>query len=134
MARPKARMTARKLRAADMLGAGEDYQEVARIIGVDQSTVWRWQQEDVFCDAVELASKRFLARTVPKARRKLADQMGAENDWLAQNAANSILRERGQVEGAVAQQVVVTFAMDDTEPGMPPVAGEDLVEDGPDGV
>lgn len=125
MGRPKDGMTKRKLEAAEWLGQGMEDEEVVERLGIHRTTLWRWQQEDIFCDAVALASYRFLMRTVPQARQLLKSQMRDDNRWLAQNAANSILRERGAVEGNAAQQVVVSF-MTDVVPGMP----EDISEEG----
>ena len=125
MARPKDGMTKRKLAAAELLGQGLENSEVMAELNIPKTTLWRWQQEDIFCDAVALASHRFLMRTVPQARQLLKGQMRDDNRWLAQNAANSILRERGAVEGSAAQQVVVSF-MADVVPGMP----EDISEEG----
>lgn len=125
MGRPKDGMTKRKLAAAELLGQGLENSEVMAELNIPKTTLWRWQQEDIFCDAVALASYRFLMRTVPQARQLLKSQMRDDNRWLAQNAANSILRERGAVEGNAAQQVVVSF-MADVVPGMP----EDISEEG----
>lgn len=125
MGRPKDGMTKRKLEAAEWIGQGMEDEEVVERLGIHRTTLWRWQQEDIFCDAVALASYRFLMRTVPQARQLLKSQMRDDNRWLAQNAANSILRERGAVEGNAAQQVMVSF-MTDVVPGMP----EDISEEG----
>ena len=119
MARPRDGMTPRKLEAAEWLGQGIEEAEVIEKLNINRTTLWRWQREDIFCDAVALASHRYLMQTVPKARRLLKDQMGNENDWLAHHAANSVLRERGLVEGNAAAQVLVTFSAADVVPGMP---------------
>ena len=119
VARPKVGMTPRKWAAARLLGQGIPNHKVIEQLKIPETTLYRWMRDDVFIDAITLESNRFLAVTAPRARRVLSDQMGADNDWLAQNAANSVLRERSAVEGTAAQQVVITFAADDTDPGMP---------------
>lgn len=119
MGRPKGYMTPRKIKAADLLGEGREVKEVASIVGVVPKTVYEWLKEECFVDSLDLASRRYLARTVPKARRKLGDQIDDDNGWLAQNAANSVLRERSAVTGDASVQIVVVFGGTDIVPGMP---------------
>jgi hypothetical protein len=107
------------LKAADLFADGLRHKEIAQEIGVHFDTVYRWMRNDVFVDAVLAASDRKLALSVPRARNLLDEQIDDEIGWLAQGAANSLLSERQAVKGDPSMQVVVSFSLDDTEPGMP---------------
>lgn len=117
-------MTKRKWEAARLLGKGMTNSQVIAETGVPQATFYRWLQDDIFIDAVLQESNKYLMSIVPQVRGVLKNQAFSEekeDKWLAQNAANSLLRERSTVQGDGKQQIVVAFALDDTDPGMPTV-------------
>lgn len=116
MPTPKKGMTKQKLETAELLGRG-DMTDVAicEKIGICVATLWKWERDDEFVQAILSASDRYLASIVPKARGKLSQQMGEDGKWLGQSAANSLLREHQANKGMGAQQIVVTFG--GIEPG-----------------
>ena len=109
MPTPKKGMTKQKLETAELLGRG-DMTDVAicEKMGICVATLWKWERDDEFVQAILTASDKYLASIVPKARGKLAGQM-ADDKWLGQSAANSLLREHQANKGMGAQQIVVTF-------------------------
>ena len=119
MARPRIGMTARKKRAAVLLGQGVKRGIVAAQLGIDVATISKWSQEDEFVQHVLKESDRQLAMAVPAARALVTDQLSDDNGWLAQGAARIIMQEQREVAGDGAQQIVIHFAEDDTAPGMP---------------
>ena len=118
MPKPKAGMTEKKLKAAEMWGHNVPVKEIAEKLGVSTDAVYLWGNQDDFCDAILAASDKYLAKCIPKAIGKLQEQMDSK-DWLSQGASNSLLRERAQRKGTAAAQVVVSFSDALPTPGMP---------------
>ena len=131
MAKPRAGMTKQKLDTAELLGRGDmTDQAICEQIGIGTTTLWRWERENDFLDAILAASDRYLASIVPKARGVLVKQANDDKlPWLAHNAANSLLREHVSSKGTQAQQIVVTFGDAALNPGVPAIDEVDLPED-----
>ena len=119
MARPKAGMTPKKIKAAVLLGQGVKSKEVLSRLSISHDTLSRRTEEDEFVQHVLKESDRQLAMAVPAARAVVTGQLDDDNGWLAQGAARIIMQEQREVAGDGAQQIIIHFAEDDTAPGMP---------------
>lgn len=110
-------LTARQLRAVDMLMAGETVTGTAEALHVTRRTVQRWLTEDNFAEALELAQ----GAAMSSAARRLAGKLDraaalvcnlaetAEDEPVRLKAALSIvdmyarLREMGDVGAQIAE-------------------------------
>lgn len=110
-------LDAKKVAALSLLAFGESPPRVAKTVGVNRTTVWRWTQEPEFAavlaelhrDLTEIAKKRLRA-LAQSAVDTLDDLLESDDTRAALGAANSILDRIGvrgeQTDSSVADRVV----------------------------
>jgi len=109
MPKPKAGMTARKIKAAQMLADGFTLEQIGAEVGVDASAVCLWKRDDEFLDYADTLSKKNVIASALKARKVLDKHLEDKGAWVSMNAATNLLREYQTVKGIGSQAVIVTF-------------------------
>ena len=86
--------------AARMLCNGITARQVARVFGIDKSTLWRWKQTPEFKAAyfVELYRPVKPSEFLKQRQAMLEEAMQSSNPFAAQRAAREALRRYATVE------------------------------------
>lgn len=72
-------MTIKRQQAAQLLGRGVAQREVARRVGVEHSTIWRWLQHQDFLQTVEHARRQDVSE---RMRRQSASEKPSDRELL----------------------------------------------------
>lgn len=115
MAKPKAGMTEKKIKAAEMLVNGMTLEQIGDELGVTHQAVSKWKYDDEFIDYADMLSKKKMGLSAVKARQILDKHMDDKGAWVSMNAATNALREYQTVKGIGVQAIHVTFG--GVEPG-----------------
>ena len=94
-------LCAKRQEAARLLCNGVKAKQVARIFGVNKSTIWRWKQTPEFKAAffVELYRPVKPSEFIRGRQAMLEEAMQSSNPFAAQRAAREALRRVTAVEG-----------------------------------
>lgn len=117
------RITKRMLQAAQLLASGEmSPPAVAAAVGVSDSTIYRWMQDEDVMDEYRACLRRAAVSAVAKAQKVLERQLDSDSGkgFLAQNAANSILnRSYSAIMKEDKQEITVRIMGYTPQVGMP---------------
>ena len=78
-----------------MVTTGKSQKEIAKEIGISESTFSRWKKQEDFNKTKKDCECEYLSSLSPKALRTLANLLDSENDYVRLAAAKDILDRTG---------------------------------------
>ena len=121
MTKYERQFTKKQMEAIEMLTDPETTMvQVAKVLGVNERTVRRWKQDELFRSALDDLMRDQYASLVPKAIKVMSEQLESQNQWIRQNAARAILDKWMPSTEKETGKMVVQFQM--PQPAMPPAA------------
>ena len=112
----------RWLDGARLLAEGNSPKDVAKQLGVAESTVYRWLDKPEVMEEYRKVMRKAQVNAVAKAQRVLIKQLDSDagNGFLAQNAANLLTsRYAGAIMGEDKQEITIHISGGLPDIGMP---------------
>lgn len=104
--------------AARLFAEGYTHVKVAEILKIGERTLYEWMKREDLRQFRDRLYRQRVAAGMPRAYGVLEKQLGSENEWIQQNAANSLLRAGESVTDQGPQTILVQFGSMPA-PGMP---------------
>jgi transposase len=115
----KATLSAKQVSAIELLATGKEQKEVASLVGVDETTVYRWMKDADFRSLVHEKTKASVADYTPELLQTLLHlSRFAEKESVRYQSARELLYMAGWKPVEVVQQIgdtVIEVKIDGTD-------------------
>lgn len=105
--------------AARYMAENKKVPEVARLVGRAESTIYAWQHHPKFMEIFRSEMDGYIKSLKPLCIDVLRKQTTSKNEWVQQNAANSIIKILRDSETALGLSIEVTWTGGMVEPQLP---------------
>lgn len=105
--------------AARYMAENKKVPEVARLVGRAESTIYAWQHHPKFMEIFRSEMDGYIKSLKPLCIDVLRKQTASKNEWVRQNAANSIIKILRDSETSLGLSIEVTWTGGMVEPQLP---------------